>query len=112
MRHYLAHCGTNTAAVKMTGDELKSAEKRASDAALEKENMRVAMTAQEQKAISTTYVFPDTTQYRHPGHNSMHASDLMLHPLLYNAGVEHEVFFAFGKSLRPSQSRSSYHAQY
>jgi hypothetical protein len=40
----------------MTGDELKSAEKRAADAALEKENMRVAMTATEQKAISTTYV--------------------------------------------------------
>jgi hypothetical protein len=40
----------------MSGDELKSAEKRAADAALEKENMRVAMTATEQKAISTTYV--------------------------------------------------------
>ena len=44
--------------VNMTGDELKSAEKRAADAALEKENMRVAMTATEQKAISTTYVNP------------------------------------------------------
>ena len=43
-------------AVNMSGDELKSAEKRAADAALEKENMRVAMTATEQKAISTTYV--------------------------------------------------------
>ena len=42
--------------VNMSGDELKSAEKRAADAALEKENMRVAMTATEQKAISTTYV--------------------------------------------------------
>lgn len=45
-----------TNAVVMTSDELKSAEKRAEDAALEKENMRVAMTAQEQRAISTTYV--------------------------------------------------------
>lgn len=43
--------------VTMTSDELKSAEKRASDAALEKENMSKAMTAQEEKAISTTYVF-------------------------------------------------------
>ena len=43
-------------AVNMSGEELKSSEKRAADAALEKENMRVAMTATEQKAISTTYV--------------------------------------------------------
>lgn len=57
-KHSRAWSGANTAAVKMTGDELKSAEKRASDAAIEKENMRVAMTAQEQKAISTTYVLP------------------------------------------------------
>lgn len=42
----------------MSGDDLKSAEKRAADAAIEKENMRVAMTATEQKAISTTYVLP------------------------------------------------------
>ncbi|KAL1583881.1 hypothetical protein WHR41_07198 [Cladosporium halotolerans] len=40
--------------VNMSGDDLKSAEKRAADAAIEKENMRVAMTATEQKAISTT----------------------------------------------------------
>lgn len=40
----------------MTSDELKSAEKRAEDAAIEKENMRVAMTAQEERAISTTFV--------------------------------------------------------
>lgn len=40
--------------VTMTSDDLKSAEKRAEDAALEKENMRVAMTAQEERAISTT----------------------------------------------------------
>lgn len=40
----------------MTSDELKSEEKRQQDAALEKENMNKAMTAQEEKAISTTYV--------------------------------------------------------
>ncbi|KAI7524341.1 hypothetical protein KC316_g18735, partial [Hortaea werneckii] len=34
--------------------ELKSAEKRAQDAALEKENMSKSMAAQEEKAISTT----------------------------------------------------------
>jgi hypothetical protein len=45
----------------MSGDDLKSAEKRAADAAMEKENMRVAMTATEQKAISTTYVLTSDT---------------------------------------------------
>ncbi|TKA83873.1 hypothetical protein B0A55_00144 [Friedmanniomyces simplex] len=40
--------------VTMSSDELKSAEKRAQDAALEKENMKQSMTAQEEKAISTT----------------------------------------------------------
>ena len=42
--------------VTMTSDELKSEEKRAQDAALEKENMNKAMTAVEEKAIVTTYV--------------------------------------------------------
>ncbi|CAK4032734.1 Transcription elongation factor S-II [Lecanosticta acicola] len=41
--------------VTMTSDELKSEEKRAQDAALEKENMNKAMTAVEEKAISTTF---------------------------------------------------------
>jgi hypothetical protein len=60
-----------TLTVNMSGDDLKSAEKRAADAAMEKENMRVAMTATEQKAISTTYVLTyDTSQAeRHPGKN-------------------------------------------
>lgn len=51
----------------MTSDELKSEEKRQQDAALEKENMNKAMTAQEEKAISTTYVIPSTsdTNWRH-----------------------------------------------
>lgn len=42
--------------VTMTSEELKSDDKRRSDAALEKENMRLARAAQEEKAISTTYV--------------------------------------------------------
>ncbi|KAK4498794.1 hypothetical protein PRZ48_009304 [Zasmidium cellare] len=45
---------TPTRFVTMTSDELKSEEKRQQDAALEKENMNKAMTAQEEKAISTT----------------------------------------------------------
>nr|OQO16274.1 hypothetical protein B0A51_13914 [Rachicladosporium sp. CCFEE 5018] len=40
--------------INMSSDELKSEEKRKADAALEKENMRVAMTAEDLKAISTT----------------------------------------------------------
>ena len=43
--------------VTMSSDELKSDEKRAEIRKLEKENMSNAMTAKEQKAISTTYVF-------------------------------------------------------
>lgn len=40
--------------VGMSGDELKSQAKRESDAALERENMMKAMTAQEEKSISET----------------------------------------------------------
>ncbi|KAK5131292.1 hypothetical protein LTR08_001131 [Meristemomyces frigidus] len=40
--------------VTMTSDDLRSPEKRAQDAALEKENMNKAMTAVEEKAIVTT----------------------------------------------------------
>lgn len=39
--------------VVMTHDELKSAERKKEDEAIMKENMRTAMTAQEEKAIST-----------------------------------------------------------
>ena len=46
--------------VTMTSDELKSEDKKKADEKLEKENMKKAMTAQEEKAISTTYVFPTT----------------------------------------------------
>ncbi|KAK4897708.1 transcription elongation factor TFIIS [Elasticomyces elasticus] len=40
--------------VTMSSEDLKSAEKKAQDAELEKENMKQSMTAQEEKAISTT----------------------------------------------------------
>ena len=42
--------------VKMTSEELKSEEKRKQDKEMEKENMNKAMTAQEEKSVSTTYV--------------------------------------------------------
>lgn len=80
-------------AVNMSGDDLKSAEKRAADAAMEKENMRVAMTATEQKAISTTYV---------KSHNPLHGlntvsseRDLIPHPRLQTEWVRYGVFLAF-----------------
>ena len=82
--------------VNMSGDELKSAEKRAADAALEKENMRVAMTATEQKAISTTYVDSQvlllTLTQRHPEER-----DLIPHPRLQSEWVRYGVFLAFDK---------------
>ncbi|KAK3621378.1 transcription elongation factor TFIIS [Elasticomyces elasticus] len=40
--------------VTMSSEDLKSAEKKAQDEQLEKENMKQSMTAQEEKAISTT----------------------------------------------------------
>lgn len=43
----------------MSSDELRSAEKRAEDALLEKENMNKSMTPREVKAISTTCVSTD-----------------------------------------------------
>lgn len=49
--------------VTMTSDELKNEEMRQRDAELEKENMSKAMTAQEEKAISTTYVRPHSIDY-------------------------------------------------
>ena len=82
--------------VNMTLDELKSAEKRAADAAMEKENMRVAMTATEQKAISTTYVDP---QIRPCGNTQCHPKerDLIPHPWLQSERVWYEVFLAFNQ---------------
>lgn len=65
----------------MSGDDLKSAEKRAADAAMEKENMRVAMTATEQKAISTTYV-ASTTPKASSYSASCERKDLIPHPRL------------------------------
>lgn len=71
----------------MSGDDLKSAEKRAADAAMEKENMRVAMTATEQKAISTTYVNSKSA--------TRNERDLILHPRLRSEWVRYGVFLAF-----------------
>ena len=87
----------------MSGEELKSAEKRAADAALEKENMRVAMTATEQKAISTTYVHSQNplhllTQCR------PNERDLIPHPRLQSEWVRYGVFLAFDQFYqRPSR---------
>lgn len=78
----------------MSGDELKSAEKRAADAALEKENMRVAMTATEQKAISTTYV--DSQDPLHLlTQCSPNEKDLIPHPRLQSEWLWYGVFLAF-----------------
>lgn len=82
--------------VNMSGDDLKSSEKRAADAALEKENMRVAMTATEQKAISTTYVNTQNPllvlAQCHPNER-----DLIPHPRLQTEWVRYGVFLAFDK---------------
>ena len=77
----------------MTGDELKSAEKRASDAALEKENMRVAMTATEMKAISTTCVYPAPDQI--PA-----ATDMIRHTIKTSCSIP--CYTAYGWSVRSS----------
>lgn len=50
--------------VTMTSEELKSEEKRRKDQEMEKENMNKAMTAQEEKSVSTTYV-PPLSLYTH-----------------------------------------------
>lgn len=78
----------------MSGEELKSSEKRAADAALEKENMRVAMTATEQKAISTTYVNTQNPLLDHPQCNPTER-DLIPHPRLQSEWVRYGVFLAF-----------------
>jgi hypothetical protein len=100
-----------TNAVNMSGDDLKSAEKRAADAAMEKENMRVAMTATEQKAISTTYVVP-TNPLRNFTKCYTRERDLILHPWLRSEWVRYGVFLAFDSFSRrvtlqtPANNRS------
>lgn len=84
--------------VQMTSDELKSDQRRMSDANLEKENMNKAMTAVEEKAISTTYVSP--THASIPIGRSDVGQDTRPHtPSLSSQSwcerVEYEVFFAF-----------------
>ena len=95
-----------TDTVNMTGDELKSAEKRAADAAMEKENMRVAMTATEQKAISTTYVHP-RIPYEISHSVSPRERDLIPHPRLQSEWVRYGVFLAFDQFYRCMVRRTS-----
>jgi transcription elongation factor S-II len=87
--HSLLIIGT----VHMSGDDLKSAEKRAADAAMEKENMRVAMTATEQKAISTTYVCSQNPHQLTQCHSK--DKDPIPHPWLRREWVRYGVFLAF-----------------
>ena len=82
--------------VNMSGEELKSSEKRAADAALEKENMRVAMTATEQKAISTTYANTQNLLLVHP-QCTPNERDLIPYPRLQSEWVRYGVFLAFDK---------------
>jgi len=86
--------------VNMSGDDLKSAEKRAADAAMEKENMRVAMTATEMKAISTTYVLTSHPFQHHPAHHrrGKQQRDPILRPLLLCEWMRYGVFLAFNKN--------------
>lgn len=75
-------CSANsTMTVAMTTEELKSAEKRAQDEALEKENMNKAMTAQEEKAISETYVLPLLAQFAR--YQALCSANQTLHPLAH-----------------------------
>lgn len=77
--------------VTMTSDDLKNEEKRKSDAALEKENMNKAMTAQEEKAISTTCVrsgsslFPNFT---HESRIAQHARKKSIGPRALTLSVQ------------------------
>jgi hypothetical protein len=87
----------------MSSDELKSTEKRAADAAMEKENMRVAMTATEQKAISTTYVVPPNS-LRNPTKCYTRERDLIPHPWLRSEWVRYGVFLAFDPFLTQDYS--------
>jgi hypothetical protein len=86
-----------TLTVNMSGDDLKSAEKRAADAAMEKENMRVAMTATEQKAISTTYVLTSYTFFPRRTPPRKNQRDPIPHPRLLCEWVRYGVFLAFNK---------------
>ena len=85
--------------VTMTSDELKSEDKKIADKKLEKENMNKAMTAQEEKAISTTYVSPRLTQFPRMDAQIQKTSHSL--PSLYAGyrdGMGCGVFFAFSKS--------------
>jgi transcription elongation factor S-II len=85
--------------VTMTSDELKSEDKKKADEKLEKENMNKAMTAQEEKAISTTYVSNRLTYF--PRMDAHIKKTSHSQPSLYTScrdGLGCGVFFAFSKS--------------
>ena len=97
--------------VTMSTEELKSEDKRKEDNILQKENMNKAMTAQEERAISTTYVplAPTVTDHHTTAISRRiawkEAQDLILHPLYLaylcwqeQRGAGYEVFFAFSTS--------------
>ena len=85
--------------VAMTSDELKSQEKRESDAMLEKENMSKAMTAQEEKAISTTYVSSPpltpacgaVTAHEYNQQREAEPKDLILQPPLPSSSIQNTI---------------------
>lgn len=95
----------------MSGDDLKSAEKRAADAAMEKENMRVAMTATEQKAISTTYVSLTIPPEKATFHQEQ-KRDLIPHPHFPSERMKYGVFFAFMDSTAFSPPPPSFSMEY
>ena len=88
--------------VQMSSEELKSEDKKESDKKLIKENMNKAMTAQEEKAISTTCVSPlpssalSLSSGTSENMKKTSYSTSPQHPQC-GEGVEYEVFFAFSK---------------
>ena len=93
--------------VQMSTEELKSEDKKESDKKLIKENMNKAMTAQEEKAISTTYVSPlpsNRLALFSYAYTDMNKTSYSTSPQYPQCGedVGYEVFFAFSK-LSPCQ---------
>ena len=107
--------------VKMSGDELKSDQRRKSDANLEKDNMMKSMQPTEEKSISKTYVL--SPQYpislktsRQPSRKSTdrerpHAlpSCIASHHGACAERVEYGVFFAFSTRQPSSSSAPTIH---
>ncbi len=91
----------------MTSEELKSEDQRRKDAELEKENMSKAMTAQEEKAVSTTYVpsqNPQDVIALQEGAHWIQKQDLILyHRLARQSSWLLVVWWSMGSSLRSVQ---------